>query len=298
MQFSTKKYLTYIFFLFATVVSAENKASAIDDNIIKSFGNIQDTTNYYNQLLNDDSDDLMESHPAEDIYMNIWTSEKLNPYKFPVDSLHDSIRIDCSNFVHPIMGGITSEFGPRRYRYHYGIDLRLNTGDPIVAAFKGKIRIIDFEQKGYGHYVVIRHDNGLETVYAHLSKVNVELNQDVNAGDTIALGGNTGHSTGPHLHFETRYIGNAINPALIIDFEKGEVIASTYLILKDQAFAYKKVTQQIALAKTMAKYIKVRKGDNLGRLAINNNTSITSICKLNRISQRSLLKVGQKIRIR
>lgn len=287
MTFFTKKYLSYLLLAMTSVfVSAENKSA--------SLANVKDSINIYKQIMNDGSDDLMEGHPAEDIYMNIWTSEKLNPYKFPVDSLPDSIHIDCSNFVMPIIGGITSAFGPRRYRYHYGIDLRLNTGDPVAAAFKGKVRIIDYEREGYGHYVVIRHDNGLETVYAHLSQVNVELNQDVLAGDVIALGGNTGHSTGPHLHFETRYIGNAINPAQIIDFEKGKILASNFMISKKVAFAYQKEVKKIQAPK----YYRVRSGDNLGQIASIYNLSIKSLCKLNSISPRTLIRIGQKLRIK
>ena len=130
-----------------------------------------DSINIYQGLLNDETDDLMENHPADDIYNNIWTSSKLNPYKISIDSVPDSIKIDLSSFCAPVTGHITSHFGARRYRYHYGTDLKLQIGDTVCASFAGKIRIIDYDRKGYGHYVVIRHDNGLETVYAHLSQV-------------------------------------------------------------------------------------------------------------------------------
>ena len=209
----------------------------------------KDTVNVYHEMLNDQTDDLMENHPAADIYNNIWRSDRVNPYKIPIDSMPDSIRIDCSNFFVPVHGAVTSEFGPRRYRFHYGIDLRLKVGDSVRSAFKGKVRIIDYEARGYGHYIVIRHDNGLETVYGHLSAVLVTLNQNVKAGQLIAYGGNTGHSTGPHLHFETRYIGNAINPAHIIDFNTGLVRENTYLLTKKNSFYYQREVKSFSAAK-------------------------------------------------
>jgi murein DD-endopeptidase MepM/ murein hydrolase activator NlpD len=245
-------------------------------------------------MLNDQSDDLMENHPAEDIYNNIWTSLKINPYKIPIDSLPDSVRIDCSNFVVPTHGYVTSQFGPRRYRYHYGIDLKVEVGDTILAAFSGKVRIIDYEGRGYGNYIVIRHDNGLETVYAHLSVVLVSLNQTVKAGELIAFGGNTGHSTGPHLHFETRYIGNAINPANIINFNTGLVYEPTYLLTKKKSFYYQREDKAVQVAR----YYSVRKGDNLGQIAARNGTSVNALCRMNGIKTKTKLQLGQRLRIR
>lgn len=253
-----------------------------------------DTLNIYREMLNDKTDDLMENHPADDIYNNIWTSERLNPYKIPIDSLPDTVRISCKDFVNPIQGAITSNFGPRRYRYHYGTDLRLNVGDSIHAAFSGKVRIIDYEARGYGHYVVLRHDNGLETVYAHLSKVLVRLDQNVKSGEIIALGGNTGRSTGAHLHFETRYLGNAIDPASIVNFETGYVHDEVYQMTKRKSFYY----QQQVKTLQAAKYYKVRPGDTLSHIAARNGTSINMLCKLNKISRTKLLKPGFKIRVR
>lgn len=253
----------------------------------------KDTVNIYKEMLRDMSDDLMENHPAEDLYNNIWTSERVNPYKIPIDSLPDSVRVDCSNFHIPVPGAVTSPFGPRRYRFHYGIDLRLNVGDTVRAAFSGKVRIIDFEGRGYGNYVVIRHDNGLETVYAHLSAALVNLNQRVKAGEMIAYGGNTGHSTGPHLHFETRYLGNAINPENIIDFNTGKVHARSFELTK-RSFYY----QHPVRLSTPAKYYTVRKGDNLSEVAARNGISVKILCRMNDISAKTHLKPGQRLKIR
>ena len=126
---------------------------------------------------------------------------------------------------------ITSKFGPRRRRMHNGLDIKVYIGDTIRAAFSGKVRMVKYERRGYGKYVVIRHENGLETVYGHLSKQIVDENQYVEAGEPIGLGGNTGRSTGSHLHFETRFLGQAINPALLFDFEKQDIVADSFICL-------------------------------------------------------------------
>ena len=254
----------------------------------------KDSANIYREMLNDRSDDLMENHPADDIYNNIWTPDRLNPYKIPIDSLPDTVRIDCSKFHVPVPGLITSDFGPRRYRYHYGTDLRINIGDSVRSAFDGKVRIIDYEARGYGHYVVIRHNNGLETVYAHLSQVLVSLDQNVKGGELIALGGNTGRSTGPHLHFEMRYLGNALNPASIVNFITGKVHNDIYQITKRKSFYYQHEVRKQA----SAKYYKVRKGDTLGHIALRNGTSVKAICRLNKIKTNTKLQPGQRIRIK
>ncbi len=281
-QFILSAILTFIF------TSASSQVSERVPNLPA------DTLNIYREMFNDELDDLMENHPADDIYGNIWTSEKLNPYKIPIDSLPDSVRINCKGFRIPVPGYVTSSFGPRRYRYHFGTDLKLNVGDTVIAAFDGKVRIIDYEPMGYGHYLVIRHNNGLETVYAHLSEIKVVLNQDVKSGQLIALGGNTGRSTGAHLHFEIRYLGNAINPANIIDFSTGLAHNDTYLITKKNSFYYQRALQE----RQLAKYYKVRKGDTLRRIAARHGTSVKTLCRINGINTRKLLRPGISIRVK
>ena len=282
-----KQYLTIITFTLFSLGSYSQQAKY---SLIPK----KDSLNVYREMLNDNSDDLMENHPAEDIYNNIWTSDRINPYKIPIDSMPDSVRIDLSNFFVPVHGAVTSVFGPRKYRFHYGTDLRLNVGDSVRAAFSGRVRIIDYEARGYGNYIVIRHHNGLETVYAHLSAVLVTLNQNVRGGQLIALGGNTGHSTGPHLHFETRYMGNAINPAHIIDFNTGYVHNKSYLITKKQTFYY----QHEVHVTQLAKYYKVRKHDTLSGIAARNGTNVKSLCRLNGIKTKTHIKAGMRLRIR
>jgi len=285
MRFSPKIYLSTLFFFQIILgVNAQSNFSVVPkpdslffkDNLIEALSDVPDFL------------------PADELYHSIWTSERLNPYKIPIDSLKDSIRIDCSGFRVPVPGYITSDFGPRSSRFHYGTDLRLNIGDTVRAAFKGKIRIIDYEPGGYGHYVVIRHDNGLETVYGHLNKVLVVLNQNVKAGELIGEGGNTGRSTGPHLHFEIRYLGNPINPASVINFTTGQVHNREYLITKKKSFDYKR---QVKVQQAV-KYYTVRKGDVLGQIAMRNGTNVKALCRLNGLKSSSKIKPGQKIRVR
>ena len=287
MQFS--RHIITLLILSFSLLSLKAQVSFNNSLLLK-----KDSANIYREMLNDRSDDLMENHPADDIYNNIWTPDRLNPYKIPIDSLPDTVRIDCSKFHVPVPGLITSDFGPRRYRYHYGTDLRINIGDSVRTAFDGKVRIIDYEARGYGHYVVIRHNNGLETVYAHLSQVLVSLDQNVKGGELIALGGNTGRSTGPHLHFEMRYLGNALNPASIVNFITGKVHNDIYQITKRKSFYYQHEVRKQA----SAKYYKVRKGDTLGHIALRNGTSVKAICRLNKIKTNTKLQPGQRIRIK
>jgi murein DD-endopeptidase MepM/ murein hydrolase activator NlpD len=194
----------------------------------------------------------------------------------------------------PTKGYITSKFGPRRYRYHFGTDIKVYTGDTIWCPFDGMVRIIDYEPNGYGRYVVVRHDNGLETVYAHLSRVLVEENLRIYSGEPIGLGGNTGRSTGSHLHFETRYLGNAINPELLFDFENHTIKEEEYLITKKNTFYHQKELKEMAAAK----YHTVRSGDTLGALARRYGTSVSTLCRLNGIKSTSIIRIGQRLRVR
>jgi murein DD-endopeptidase MepM/ murein hydrolase activator NlpD len=152
--------------------------------------------------------------PADDLYQSSWDTTNINPFQRLNITFPDTYIIDCQTYTSPVDNEIkiTSKYGPRRRRMHQGTDLKVYVGDTIRAAFDGKVRMKSFERRGYGHYLVIRHPNGLETVYGHLSKVFANQDQIVRSGEAIGLGGNTGRSTGSHLHFETRFLGKDINP--------------------------------------------------------------------------------------
>jgi len=183
---------------------------------------------------------------------------------------------------------VTCGFGPRRRIFHFGTDIKLQKGDSVLAAFEGIVRVVKFDRRGYGNAIVIRHPQGIETIYGHLSKVLVSTNQHIKAGELIGLGGSTGRSTGAHLHFEVRYHGEPFDPSCFYDFANFSLKADS-LIVSRANFEY-----LIELRK--AKYCVVKKGDTLGRIAVRYHTSITTICKLNGISKKTLLRVGRRIR--
>jgi murein DD-endopeptidase MepM/ murein hydrolase activator NlpD len=194
---------------------------------------------------------------------------------------------------------ITSKFGPRRRRMHQGIDVKVYIGDTIRAAFSGKVRVVKNQGRrtGYGKYIIIRHENGLETVYGHLSKQLVNEEQYVEAGEVIGLGGNTGRSTGSHLHFETRFLGQAINPAFMFDFEKQDIVADSYLFMKGKnRYRSSKNSAVAASSGGDTQYYKVRKGDSLSRISKKTGVSIDRLCKLNGITRRTTLRVNQVLK--
>lgn len=148
-------------------------------------------------------------------------------------NIPDVFDIDLRGFSMPTNSKkITSNYGQRCGRMHKGIDVKVYIGDTICAAFDGKVRVVNYDANGYGYYIVIRHSNGLETVYGHLSKQLVKINQIVKSGEPIGLGGNTGRSTGSHLHFETRLCGMALNPSYMFDFVAQDVKSDHYHFLK------------------------------------------------------------------
>lgn len=228
-------------------------------------------------------------YPGFDIYPN-WNNETV---KYADAVIPDKYVIDLTGFCMPTTHDrITDVFGyrPRRRRSHYGLDVKVYIGDTIRAAFDGKVRIVKDQgrRRGYGKYVVIRHDNGLETVYGHLSKQLVKPDQLVRAGDPIALGGNTGRSTGSHLHFETRFLGIPLNPALLFDFEKQDIVADTYTFQKAGTSSAKDGSKGL--------YYKVKKGDTLSKIAARQGTTVQKLCQLNRITRRTVLRPGQVLR--
>jgi len=262
-----------------------------------------------------------EEEPEIDIYTEGWESGFLNCYKNAI--VPQTATIDVSHYAMPHPGYVTSPYGYRRRfrRMHKGIDLKANTGDTVRAAFDGKVRLTKYERRGYGYYVVIRHTNDLETVYGHLSKFLVEPDTYVHAGDPIALAGNTGRSTGSHLHFETRYMGYAINPAAIFDFANQTTHTDTYTFDKktyqkarnfspeaNAAYAnayrathkveYGSGSSSKSSASKSRKTVTVRKGDSLSVIASRNGTTVRNLCKLNGIKSSSKLRPGQKLRIK
>ena len=212
-------------------------------------------------------------------------------------ALPDSFRIDLRGFVMPTTNtSVTDKFGyrPRRKRVHNGIDVKVNRGDTIYAAFDGKVRITSYQRKGYGYYVVIRHHNGIETLYAHLSKRLVEVNENVKAGTPIGIGGNTGRSSGPHLHFETLLLGKCLDPALMFDFKNQDVTGDFYLYRRPGSKYIENGVVKIAGPEK--KYHKVKQGETIGKIARKYNVEEEIIFKLNKLNSRSIIRPGQTLR--
>jgi murein DD-endopeptidase MepM/ murein hydrolase activator NlpD len=233
-----------------------------------------------------------EMLPADELYDGKWNDAYVNAYASV--EVPDTYTIDVSEFVMPFEGRTTSHFGKRRRRFHYGTDIKLQIGDTVRAAFDGKVRIERYEKRGYGNFIVLRHSNGLETVYGHLSEFLVEPNETVKAGQAIALGGSTGRSSGPHLHFEFRFLGRAINPEEIIDFEQ--------FCTKDESYVYEKGKSEKAYSKytkgnKKIKYYRVKKGDTLSSIAKKTGLSVDQLCKLNKLKSTTQVKAGKAIRL-
>ena len=250
-----------------------------------------------------------------EVFNDHWDTTNIHAYKdVELNTLPEATAIrlvdSLESYHYPYIGRITSRYGPRRGRAHQGLDLGLKTGDPIYATFDGKVRISK-AAGDYGNLVVIRHNNGLETYYAHLSQRDVEVGDWVVAGQQIGLGGSTGRSTGPHLHYEVRYKGQSFDPERIIDFSNGNLRRDELLLKRRHFSIYSKYEQDFGDEEEVAKqeeaerkaaaavqYHTVRSGDTLGAIARKYGTSVSRICQLNGIKSTSILRIGQKLRVR
>ncbi|UXX81349.1 M23 family metallopeptidase [Reichenbachiella carrageenanivorans] len=229
-------------------------------------------------------------------YYSLWSTTKINPYEIDGEKFADTLALSLT-FNNPSLDWslpipnteVTSPFGLRRWRWHYGDDLRLRTGDSVRVAFDGIVRLARYDRYGYGNYILVRHYNGLETLYGHLSKRLLEPGDVVKAGDVIGLGGSTGRSSGPHLHFEIRYAGNAIDPKEVFDFDN-DTIRTTTMIVTPETFSYLTEARKI-------RYHRVRSGDTLSHISYRYGVSINTICRLNGIRRSTILRVGQRLRI-
>jgi murein DD-endopeptidase MepM/ murein hydrolase activator NlpD len=285
---------------------AKDDTSAVNTNIAK-----------INEDCNDEeeADTVQFLFPSNDLYAS-WDTTMAHPYNFHEAFKVDSVEIDLvtpgdGGFYIPFKGNVTSEYGWRRRRPHYGTDIDLVTGDTVVAAFDGMVRIAKVCH-GYGNCIIVRHTNGLETVYGHLSQMNVTPGQVVKAGELIGLGGNTGRSTGDHLHWELRYLGQAIDAQDVVDFVKGQLKDNCFVLRKSDVVAkydlralkgrHKRdvglTKAELAYAKkTGNKLHKIKQGDTLGYIAKRYHTTVSALCKKNKLKPTSTLRLGQLIKI-
>ncbi len=299
----------------ASVAPVDTKMRAIDSIAIKR--------------LVQHEEEIMFEFPAEDLYPE-WNNTYTTNFEVQIPSEY---KIDLRNFCMPTPSRlVNSHYGYRRSfrRQHYGTDIKVYLGDTIYAAFTGKVRIVAYNGRGYGKYVLIRHPNGLETLYGHLSKQLVHEDDIVKAGQPIGLGGNTGRSYGSHLHFETRFLGQFIDPEKLFNFEAQDVLGDFYVYRsngKGQLLAEHEVTdvadpqgtgegkaslaaasaaektqesqafQEKRRAEMQAKprssVHKVRSGESLSTIAKRYHTTVSKLCRLNGITEKTILRPGQ-----
>ena len=247
------------------------------------------------------------------VFNDHWDTQNTHAYAdVELSSLPQSIAIQLvdslSSYHYPYVGRLSSRYGPRRGRPHQGVDLPLKVGDPIYATFDGKVRLSKVAGN-YGNLVIIRHNNGLETYYAHLSARSVEVGDWVVAGQQIGLGGNTGRSTGPHLHFETRYYGQSFDPERLIDFKSGTLCRETFLLKRSYFSIYSRASQdfedEIAneeqdkkeqAEREAMRYHKIRSGDTLGAIARKYGTTVRELQAVNGGADKvKTLRIGQRL---
>lgn len=239
--------------------------------------------------------------PAYDMYCN-WDTKNLFVVKSGKESIEEPLDLklchEICDFVYPAVGAITSPFGPRWGRMHYGLDIDLNTGDPVMAAFEGMVRISQYSPS-YGNVIVVRHNNGLETLYAHLSERLVNPGTYIQAGDTIGLGGNTGRSYGSHLHFEIRFKGDAIDPSLLIDPTEKKLRDWEFTLHKahfDYVSPAEKAYAEKVSSSRKARVHTVKRGETLSSIARKRGTTVSKLCKINRIRESSVIREGQQLK--
>jgi len=230
-------------------------------------------------------------------YFASWDSKKIDIYDFDPKGFSDTIPIRLydpsygSLWSMPLKDSqLSSEFGLRRFRWHHGVDLRLTIGDDVYSAFDGIVRMASYDRYGYGHFVLIRHRNGLETLYGHLSKLFVGVGQEVRSGDVVGLGGSTGRSTGPHLHFEVRFKGLSLNPEDLFDFSDHKLKQSIFTLTSNNFEHILKLNEAIVH--------RVRNGENLSVIARKYGVAVSHITRMNNISSNTTLRVGMGLKIR
>ena len=235
---------------------------------------------------------LKKNMDTSSIFTENW-SNIIFPYqdKYPPDSVLITYLDSLDNFVMPIVNRINSRFGYRKSGFHKGLDIHLTKGAKVKVAFNGKVRYARFNSGGYGNLVIVRHFNGLETYYAHLSQINVSENQNLQSGEIIGLGGNTGAEwTGTHLHFEVRYHDFAFDPQKMFSIEDSVLLNNEILLKKSDFHA------TIAASR---KYHVIKSGQTLSHLAVIYHTKTSSILNINpNLNENSIIKVGQKIRVK
>lgn len=260
-------------------------------------------------IMSDHSWEYLDEDGVQDSLSVNWVETALSPFRVPLSEIPDTVILDLVDsmgvFNSPIVGKPSSRYGYRGRRRHTGVDIPLHTGTEIYAAFDGIVHKAEY-YGGYGNIVILRHYNGTETYYGHLSAIHVLQGEWVTAGQVIGLGGSTGRSTGPHLHFEFRYLGYPIDPERIVEFNTGELRQDHFALAKSYFGANSrlgvddkaKVDSIVKSTQPKTVYYKVKAGDNLSLIAKKYHTTVGQICSLNKISSKKPIKPGQTLRVK
>jgi murein DD-endopeptidase MepM/ murein hydrolase activator NlpD len=268
---------------------AQRNSDAIIDTVETSKGTAILYKNFTWEYLQDEPVLMSQEDDSTGLFTLQWINDQIFAYRISPDSIHDTVIMLTAPgriFTLPVYGKLF-----RGFTYsHKGLDIRLNKGDSVRAAFDGVVRYAKYNRGGFGNLVIIRHYNGLETYYGHLSKINVRVNEVVKSGDPIALGGSTGRSRGPHLHFEVRYKDIPLDPLRMIDYDNQKLIANTFPVTRRVFYPNDFVAN--------AQVVRIKSGDTIGKLAHKYRTSVKEICAMNKIKPNTTLRVGRSIRVR
>lgn len=269
--------------------SAQRNTDAIIDTVETPKGTAILYKNFTWEYLQDEPLMMSLEDDSTGLFSAQWINDQIFAYRIKPDSIHDTVIMLTSTgriFTLPFYGKLF-----RGFTYsHKGLDIKLNKGDTIRSAFDGVIRYAKYNRGGFGNLVIVRHYNGLETYYGHLSKINVKVNEVVKSGDHIALGGSSGRSRGPHLHFEVRYKDIPLDPLRMIDYDNQKIISNTFPVTKRVFYPNDFVAN--------AQVVRIKKGDTIGKLAHKYHTSVKEICAMNKIKPNTILRVGRSIRVR
>jgi LysM repeat protein len=278
-----------LFFMFPLFSLAQRNTNAIIDTVETPNGPVILYKNFTWEFLQDEPVLMSRDEDSTGLFSTQWINNQIFAYRMMQDSIRDTLIMLTTTdrtFTLPIYGKLF-----RGFTYsHKGLDIKLNRGDSVRAVFDGVVRYAKYNRGGFGNLVIIRHYNGLESYYGHLSKISVRVNQVVKSGDIIALGGSTGRSRGPHLHFEVRYKDIPLDPLRMIDYENQKLISNSFPVTKRVFFPNDYTPNALV--------VRIKSGDTVSKLARRYNTSIKEICAMNKIRQTTKLKIGRSIRVR
>ena len=286
------KFFTCIFVLLITfpfLSFSQRNIDAIVDTVETPEGPAILYKNFTWEYLQDEPVMLSQEDDSTGLFTAQWVNDQIFAYRLKPDSIRDTV-INLNNngriFTLPVYGKLF-----RGFMYtHKGLDIKLDKGDTIKAAFDGVVRYARYNRGGFGNLIILRHYNGLETYYAHLSKMLIKVNQVVKSGDPIALGGSTGRSRGPHLHFEVRYKDIPLDPLRMIDFDNQKLISNVLPVTKKVFYPNDYDVNAVI--------VKIKKGDTIGKLAKKYHTSVKEICAMNKIKPNTTLRIGRSIRVK